>query len=207
MRAFRVVAAAVAIALAGCSGPPVPPAGSQGTAGGWTVSATLEVYPDGTATACYGIWHTYPPDCMGGMPVTQFGITRLPFSGVAKARGAYMTPTMKLTGKWTGSSLALTAPPTQTAAETSPLTVWSSTVRLPVAQMQAGVPTAAGLRDQEVLNADLRDLERRGIVMLENGFDATGLYMLVAAADPASVDLLRSRYNVHQIDSWLRPVP
>ena len=205
MRAFRVVAGAVAIALAGCSGPPVPPAGSQGTAGGWTVSTMLEVYPDGTATACYGIYHTDPPDCFGGVPVTEFGMPRLPFLERAQARGAYMTPTMKLTGKWTGSALALTEPPTRTAAETSPLTVWSSTVPLRVVQMQAGVPTAAGLRDQEVLNADLRDLRGRGIMVLENGFDATGFYMVVVAADPASVDLLR-RYNVHKIDSWLQPV-
>jgi hypothetical protein len=134
-------------------------------------------------------------------------MTRLPFSQVSLTRGAYLTPTMKLTGTWTGSFLALTAPPTQTAAETSPVTVWSSTVPLPVTQMQAGVPTAAGLRGQQALMADFPDLRRRGILVIENGFDATGLYMLVAAGDPASVDLLRSRYNVHQIDSWLHPVP
>jgi hypothetical protein len=80
MRAFRVFAAATAIALAGCSGFPVSPANSgteaHGSAAGWTVSATLEAYPDGTVKACYLMFDSYPSDCEG-LPVTQLGKARI----------------------------------------------------------------------------------------------------------------------------------
>jgi hypothetical protein len=73
--------------------------------------------------------------------------------------------------------------------------------------MVAGLPTPAGLRDQQALMADLVDLKHRGIVVMENGFNQAGLYIMVAAADPATVNLLRSRYNVQEIDAWLHPEP
>jgi hypothetical protein len=74
-----------------------------------------------------------------------------------------------------------------------------------VAQVVAGGPTAAGLRDQQVLLAALAGLQHRGILVMENGFDQAGLFVVVAAADPATLDLLRSRYNVQEIDAWLQP--
>jgi hypothetical protein len=173
----------------------------------YSVSAMMESYSDGSAKACYLLTLSMPGDCGEGLPITQLGNVRLPFLQVAATRGAYLTPTMTLTGMWTGSSLALTAPPTRAASPSKPLLVWSATGPPPAPQMEAGMPTAAGLRDQKVLIADLADLQHRGIVVLENGFDQAGLYILVAATDPASVELLRSRYNVHEINAWLHPDP
>jgi hypothetical protein len=174
---------------------------------GYTVSATVEYYPDGTAKACHTINLSLPSDCGSTLPITQLGNARLPFLAVAATRGAYLTPTMKLSGRWTGSSLALTSQPTRAAAPTTQLRVWSASGPPHVAQLEAGMPTAAGLRDQQALMNDLADLRQRGIVVMENGFDQAGLYVLVAAGDPVSVNFLHSRYNVQEIDAWLHPEP
>jgi len=71
--------------------------------------------------------------------------------------------------------------------------------------MDGGYTTTDGFKDQQALMADYANLESRGIVVLENGFDDVGLYIEVAAGDPAIVALLRSRYRVQTIDSWLNP--
>jgi hypothetical protein len=173
----------------------------------YSVSAMMESYADGTAKVCRTIYLSLPADCASTLPISGLGNARLPVLQIAATRGAYITPIMKLTGTWTGSSLALTVPPTQATAASRPLRVWSANRPPPVAQLIGGQTTAAGLRDQQILLADLVDLQHRGIVVMENGFDQAGLYILVAASDPASIELLRSRYKVQEIDAWLHPEP
>jgi hypothetical protein len=212
MRSSSVFSVAIAIVLAGCSGTTakVPPAAAitapHAASAGYTVSAILESYPDGTATACYLINLSFPGDC-SGVPISGLGNARLPFDQVAMTRGAYLTPTMRLIGTWSGTSLALSLPPVHSATATSPIEVWSASKPPAVAQMVAGSTTPAGFRDQQVLMADLPDLQARGILVMGNGFDDAGLFILVAAGDPATVDLLRSRYRVQKIYSWLNPTP
>ena len=162
MRALSILGIALAMAMTSCSG-----ISSRLAPGTYTVSAIVESYPDGTAKACRTLYFTMPGDCGDAIPISQFGNARLPFAGVAQTRGAYLTPILKLTGTWTGSALALTAPPTRAAAASGPLKVWSATQPPPEAQMLAGLTTAAGLRDQQVLMADLVYLQHRGIVVME----------------------------------------
>lgn len=198
MRPASLLGIALAIALTGCEG-------TSHVQGIYSVSAMVEAYPDGTAKACRTLYLSLPADCASTLPISELGGARLPFLQRGATRGAYITPTMKLVGTWTGSSLALTAPPTRAGASSTPLRVWSAAGHPPVAQMEAGLPTEAGQRDQQALMADLSDLRHRGIVVMENGFDQAGLYILVAAGDPLSVNLLHSRYNVQEIDAWLHP--
>lgn len=213
MRSFSVFSIAIAIALTGCSGttahvPSAAPITAPHVAsGGYTVSATLESYADGTAIACYLIELSLPGDCGSGVPISGLGNARLPFDRAAMTRGAYLTPTMHLIGTWTGTSLALSVPPARSATATSPIEVWSASKPPAVAQMVAGSTTPAGFRDQQVLMADLPNLQVRGILVMGNGFDEAGLFILVAAGDPATVDLLRSRYRLQKIYSWLNPRP
>jgi hypothetical protein len=213
MRSFGVFSIAIAIALTGCSGSTakVPPAAAitapHVASPTYTVTAILEAYPDGTVRACQTMELSYPGECGSSVLVTHLGSARLPFDGVAWTRGAYFTPTMQLIGTWTGTSLALTSPPVQSASQTEAIKVWLATKPPSPPQMHAGYPTAAGFRDQQVLLADNADLLGRGILVMENGFGAAGLYIMVAVGDPATVDLLRSRYRVQEIDSWLSPTP
>lgn len=213
MRSLSVLPIVLAIALSACSGsaasvPPAPePTAPRSEPGGYTVTAILAVYPDGTVKACQTVLLSLPGQCGSSVPISGLGNTRLPFDHVALPRGAYFTPAMKLIGTWTGTSLALTVPPIRSAVATDPIKLWSATKPPSPAQMHAGYPTAAGLRDQQVLLADNADLLRRGILVLENGFGEAGLSITVAAGDPATVDLLRSRYRLQEIDSWLNPAP
>jgi hypothetical protein len=213
MRSFSVFSIAIAIALTGCSGttahvPSAAPITAPHAASpSYTVTAILEAYPDGTARACRTIETSLPGECGSSVLISHLGSARLPFDHVARTRGAYFTPIMQLIGTWTGTSLALTAPPLKSVSETDVMKVWSATKPPSPAQMHAGYPTAAGFRDQQVLLADNADLLARGILVLENGFGAAGLYITVAVGDPATVDLLRSRYRVQEIDSWLSPTP
>ena len=200
LRLATALGIALVMALTGCGE-------TTHVQGVYSVSAMMESYPDGTARACRTVYDSLPADCASTLSISELGNARLPFLQVAATRGAYLTPTMKLTGTWTGSSLALTAAPSPAAAPSRPLRVWSANRPPSEAQIAAGQTTAAGLRDQQVLMADLVDLQRRGILVMENGFDQAGLYILVAAPDPASVDLLRSRYKVQEIDAWLHPNP
>lgn len=212
MRLLSVLGIALAFALGACNSggssvPPVTaPTGPGSDFGTYTVTATLAVYPDGTVRACETILLSLPGQCGASVPISGLGKTRLPFDSVAAPRGAYFTPPMRLIGRWTGTSLAVTAPPVQSAVPTDRIKLWSATTPPSPAQMQSGYPTGVGFQDQQVLLAGYENLQARGIVVMENGFDATGLYVMVAAGDMATVDLLRSRYRVQSIDSWLNPV-
>ncbi len=202
----------MAIALTGCSAgaahvlPPSPIVGPHVATGVYTVSAILESYPNDTVMACQSVLLSLPGQCGGGVPIS-LGKTRLPFSEEALPRGAYFTPILKLIGTWNGSSLALSTPPSPSATQSDPIVMWSATKPLAVAQMAAGMPTAAGLRDQQALMTDLTYLQARGILVMENGFGGTGLEIMVAAGDPATVALLRSRYHLQTISSRLIPTP
>ena len=213
MRSVWVLGIAVAIALSACSGgaATVPSAAESSAPGSesatYTVTAMLEVYPDGTVKACQTVLLSLPGQCGSSVAISRLGNTRLPFDEAALPRGAYFTPTMKLIGIWTGTSLAVTVPPVRSSVATDSIKVWSATKPPSPAQMVAGYPTAAGFRDQQVLLADLVDLQALGILVMENGFDEVGLDIVVAAGDPATVDLLRSRYRVQSIYSWLNPTP
>lgn len=213
MRLSTVLGIALTTALTACSGgaahvpPTAGPTAPGASSGSYTVSAMMEVYPDGSALACYLMELSLPGDCGSGVPVSQLGNVRLPFSQGAMTRGAYLTPTMKLVGNWNGTSLALTAPATQPAEPASQIKVWSAVKPPSPAQMVDGSTTAAGFRDQQALMADLADLQARGILVMGNGFDEAGLSVLVAAGDQATVDLLHSRYRIQTIYSWLIPTP
>jgi hypothetical protein len=210
---LSVLGIALALALSACSGgaasvpPAAAPSAPRSDFGTYTVTAILAVYPGGTVKACQTILLSLPGQCGSSVAITGVGNTRLPFDQVAAPRGAYFTPTMQLVGTWTGTSLALTVPPVRSAVATDLIKLWSAAKPPSPAQMHAGSPTAAGLRDQQDLLADYPDLEARGIVVLENGFDEAGLYIMVAAGDQRTVDLLRSRYPVQTIDTWLNPTP
>jgi hypothetical protein len=211
MRSLSALGIALALALSACSGgaASVPPAAKPSSPssgfGSYTVTAILEVYPDRSVRACQSMLFSYPGQCGSSVAISGLGNTHLPTDGVAWPRGAYSTPVMQLIGTWTGTSLAVTVPPVQSAVPTESIRLWSATKPPSPAQMHAGYTTEAGFQDQQVLLADYADLESRGIVVLENGFDAVGLNVMVAAGDRATVDLLRSRYRVQTIDSWLVP--
>jgi hypothetical protein len=199
------------MSLAGCSGAAAhvpaasPSIATHAFSGAYVVSATLEVYPNGTVSACQTVLLSLPGQCGASVAVTGLGSTRLPFSSPALPRGAYFTPILKLIGTWNGSSLVVSAPPSPSAAQSEPIVMWSAAKPPAVAQMAAGMPTAAGLRDQQTLLNDQAYLEARGIFVMENGFGSRGLEMMVAAADLATIALLRSRYKVQEISSWLIP--
>ena len=213
MRSFRGLVLVLAISLTGCTGPAAhvpaasPSIATHVTSGAYAVSAMLEAYPNGTVRACLTELLSLPGQCGEGVAVSGPGSTRLPFSRVALPRGAYFTPILKLVGTWNGSSLVVSAPPSPSATQSEPIVMWSAANPPAVAQMAAGMPTASGLRDQESLLADQAYLEARGILVMENGFGSRGLEMMVAAGDPATVALLRSRYRVQEISSWLIPSP
>ena len=217
MRSFSVLGFVLALALSACSGGAagVPPAAGVSPAAGptaprsdsgtFTVTATLAVYPDGTVRACQTMLLSLPGQCGSSVPITQVGTSPLPFEAIALPRGAYFTPTMQLIGTWTGTSLALLVPPVRSSVATEPIRLWAAPKPPSPAQMDGGYTTTDGFKDQQALMADYANLESRGIVVLENGFDNVGLYIEVAAGDPATVALLRSRYRVQTIDSWLNP--
>lgn len=204
VRALTILAIGLMATVTACGGTSNAP-GTSGAAGTYTVSSIVEAYPDGTARACRAVYLTAPGDCAGGIPISNLGQGRLPFAGVAQAHGAYFTPILKLTGLWTGSGLALTAPPVPAAAASAPRKEWSAAQPPAQPQLVGGVVTRAGLLDQEALLADLGYLQQHGVVVMENGFNEAGLYIVVAAGDAATVNLLRSRYRVQEIDAWLQP--
>ena len=123
MRSLSVLA--LGIALSACSGsattvPLAPePTAPRSEPGGYTVTAILAVYPDGTVKACQTELLSLPGQCGSSVPISGLGNTRLPFDRVASPRGAYFTPPMKLIGNWTGKSLALTVPPVRSAGAAS----------------------------------------------------------------------------------------
>jgi hypothetical protein len=213
MRSFSFLGIVLALALSACGGgaasvpPAAEPRAPTSDFGTYTVTAILAVYPDGSVRACETVLLSLPGQCGASVAISGLRNTRLPYDQAALPRGAYFTPTMQLIGTWTGTSLAVTVPPVRSAVATDPIKLWSATKPPSPAQMDAGSTTPAGFRDQQVLLADYAELEARGIVVMENGFDETGLYIMVAAGDTATVDLLRSRYRVQTIDSWLNPSP
>ena len=60
---------------------------------------------------------------------------------------------------------------------------------------------------QRRLNDDGKKLRSRGIHVLEDGFDANGLHVLLVVADPPVVDYLHARYTAAMcVEGWLQPL-
>lgn len=163
----------------------------------YTITTSLLSVKGGPVRACHLIELSLPPAGCSGVLVKGVDIRRVP-GAHAYPNGTVETPALRLVGRWDGQALTLTEPPVSAKPPVPKIA--------PVQGTPA--PITPDLLDvQRRLNDDSEKLRSRGIHLLEDGFDATGLYVLLVVADPAAVDYLHQRYSAAMhIEGWLQPL-
>jgi len=142
-------------------------------------------------TACRMVLLSDPPAGCGGVEVRGVADPmRLP--GARRlSNGVIQTDTVRLVGTWDGYALNLTEPPLRA---TPPLAS-----RRPV----AAPATPQALAAQQRLVADMRELRRQGVLVMQCAPNGDAVSALVPVADDRTVATLTQRYGPVLVSAWL----
>ena len=163
----------------------------------YTVATNLQILPDHSVGLCmpYRYLTGIPSRC-DAVPVSNVDWSQLKRAQTLRD-GTIWTPLLTLTGVWTGSSLALTEPPSP-ADETTP-----------VDRPMSGTATSPTMPDRDVANQhrliqDDAVLKSQGIWAMESGWSNAGFYIILVAANDSARGHVKNTYAADIVSSWFQ---
>lgn len=163
----------------------------------YTVTTSLMQKPGEAPRACSFIPLPLPPIGCGGASVADLDLMSLP-DARRYSNGVVSVGVYQLVGVWQDGELHLTeAPSTAAGSETTPQ---PSCAQNPVEPSPTDEPQGQKLMHDDAL------LKSRGIVVISFGMCRGFLFIVVAVADPATVDFMTSRYAPAKVAGWLQPL-